>query len=198
MNNSYDEIRNLLKASRQMLAPNTLKEDLDRIRSKHGLLTEQESSGKDVYKKIDIGQSVEDTIEKDIKNKKDKQQAYEVSGHKLVLHGKEQIELDLTEDEKKAFQDTITEFNAEVSNLVEFNPLNIYSDSVEWSGKVLGFDIEFIYRIPEQDPLAESKIIKIDEYYLEMIKKIKQNYEKFKSRWGTILQNRKTTKKNEI
>jgi hypothetical protein len=182
-----------------MLAPKSLKEDLERIRHKHGLITEQESSGKEVYQKIDIGQSVEDTIEKDIKNEKDKQQTYEISGYYLVLHGTEKSQLELKEDVKTAFQQTTDEFISQISTLVKFEPLNLYPDSVEWSGKLVEFGIEFVYKMPELDGIYIKKnIIKPDKDFSNIVDKLKELYKSFRARWGVILQNRGTTNNNEI
>jgi hypothetical protein len=198
MSNSHDEIRKLLKASRQMLAPKNHISETNQIRSKHGLITEQESSGYEVFQKANIAKSVEDTINKDESNKEDKQTSYRVSGHEIILHGKTESELELTEDEKKAFQDTITEFSTEVSKLVMFNPLNLYPNSVEWSGTITEFDLKFTYKIPEVDGVyLETAMIKTGDDFMDVVKKLKMYYEKFKSKWSTILQNRQTTKADE-
>jgi hypothetical protein len=39
-------------------------------------------------------------------------------------------------------------------------------------------------------------MMKVDEDFLEMINKLKQFYEKFKSKWGRVLANRKKTKES--
>jgi len=145
MNNTHDEIKNLLKASRNMLSSTINEEQVKNIRQKYSLLTEEEyETGSSVVDKMNITKSVEDRIDDDVKSKKDKSQAYRISGGILVLNGKEQSELELTTDEKIAFQETMDEFVAEVSDLVDFNKLNVYTNNVEWSGKIIDFDIEEI------------------------------------------------------
>ena len=200
MNNSHDEIKKLLKASREMLStPKTIQES-DRIKKTYGIITEQGvnlTSG-DVTDKINITKSVEDTIEDETESKEDKKQGYRISGGILVLHGKEQTDLELTTDEKLAFQETMDEFVEEVSNLVDFNKLNVYQNNVEWSGKIIDFDVEFFFSIGEENGLyLNGEMIRIDDKFLELITKLKTFYDKFKNKWASIISSRKKTKKND-
>lgn len=200
MNNSHDEIKKLLKASREMLStPQSLQES-SRIKKSYGILTEQGvnlTSG-DVTDKINITKSVEDTIEDETESKEDKKQGYRISGGILVLHGKEQTDLELTTDEKIAFQETMDEFVEEVSNLVDFNKLNVYENNVEWSGKIIEFDVEFFFSIGEENGLyLNGEMIRIDDKFMDLTTKIKSFYDKFKNKWATILASRKKTKKND-
>jgi len=196
MNNSHDEIRNLLNASRKMLSNDTINEDINNIRQKYGVITEQETevSSGDITKKYDVTKSVEDTIDDDNESKDDKTQGYRISGGILVLHGKEQTDLELTTDEKIAFQETMDEFISEVSDLVDFNKLNIYPNNVEWSGKLIDYDVDFFLSIGEESGIyINGEMIKADDEFLEMINKLKTFYEKFKSKWAKILASRKKT-----
>ena len=148
MNNSHDEIKKLLRASREMLSNTEVIDETNRIKNQYGILTEQGVSlvgGGNVTKKLNVAKSVEDEIEDDKQemdpSKEDKKQAYRISGGILVLHGKDKTDLELTTDEKIAFQETMDEFVSEVSDLVDFNKLNVYTNNVEWSGKIIDFDI---------------------------------------------------------
>jgi hypothetical protein len=197
MNNSHDEIKNLLKASRKLLNNETINED---IRKQYGILTEQgvDMTNDNVTKKLNITQSVEDEIEDNTESSEDKSQGYRISGGVLVLHGKDQTELELTTDEKIAFQETMDEFVAEVSDLVDFNKLNIFPNNVEWSGKIIDFDIEFFFTIGEENGVyINGEMIKTDDKFLDMVNKLKTFYEKFKSKWAKIMASRKKTKKTE-
>jgi hypothetical protein len=207
MNNSHDEIKRLIKASRAMLTkPNELKESLE-IRKQYGIILEQETTTSgDVTKKINVAKSIEDKIDYDVyqdeeesdESPEDKKQAYRISGGILVLHGKNQVELELTTDEKIAFQETMDEFVNEVSDLVDFNNLNVFPNNVEWSGKLIDYDIDFSYSIGEENGIyINGDMIKADEKFLEMITKLKTYYDKFKSKWAKILASRKKTKKSE-
>jgi hypothetical protein len=196
MNNKHDEIKKLIKASRTMLTGDRLTEDIQQIRSRYNLLTEQgvDLTDDNVTKKYDVAQSVEDKIEDDINPKEDKKQGYRISGGILVLHGKEKTDLDLTTDDKTAFQETMDEFVSEVSDLVDFNKLNVYPNNVEWSGKLIEFDLEFFFSIGEENGVyINGEMIKTDDEFLELINKLKAYYEKFKSKWSKILASRKKT-----
>lgn len=202
MKNSHDEIRNLLKASRNLLSNSTINEEVSNIKRQYGILTEQglDLTSGDVTKKINVGKTIEDEIEGDEekKSKDDKTQAYRISGGLIVLHGKEQTELELTTDEKIAFQETMDEFVTEVSDLVDFNKLNLYQNNVEWSGKIIDFDIDFFYSIGEENGVyINGNMIKTDDEFLDMVNKLKVYYEKFKSKWAKVLASRKKTIKRD-
>jgi hypothetical protein len=204
MNNSHDEIRQLLNASRKLLGNDNLNED---IRRQYGLLTEQgvDLTDNNVTSKINVTKSVEDKIdydtadtEEELESEDDKMQAYRISGGLLVLHGKEQTDLELTTDEKTAFQETMDEFVTDVSDMVDFNKLNVYSNNVEWSGRLIEFDVEFFFSIGEENGVYfNGEMLKADNEFLELISKLKAYYEKFKSKWASILASRKKTIKTE-
>ena len=202
MNNSHDEIKKLLKASRNMLSNQNINEEVDRIKSVYGIINEQNTQlvgDNNVTNKLNVAKSVETSIEDDEEendpSKKDKKQAYRISGGILVLHGKDRSELELTTDEKMAFQETMDEFVNEVSDLTDFYKLNVYPSNVEWSGKIIDYDIEFFYSIGEENGIyLNGDMIKTDEKFLELITKLKSYYEKFKSKWAKVLASRKKTK----
>lgn len=204
MNNNYDEIKKLLKASRVMLSNEIMNESINQIKNQYGILKEQKidlSSG-NITKKLNPAQSVEDFMDqesKEEKNKKDeKSQAYRVSGGIIVLHGEKESDVELTTDEKTAFQSTMDEFVNEVSEMVDFNKLNVYKDNVEWSGRIIDFDVEFFFSIGEKNGIyINGDMVKADQDFLEKIQKLNAFYEKFKSKWGKVLASRKLTKKEQ-
>jgi len=200
MNNSHDEIKKLLKASRSMLSNNTINEQISDIKSKYGIITEQGSdlASDNISKPMNIAKSVEDKIEDDAEPDRDKSQGYRISGGILVLHGKDSSDLELTTDDKIAFQETMDEFVNEVSDLADFNKLNVYPNNVEWSGKIIDFDIEFFFSIGEDGGMyINGDMIKADENFVDMINKLKTYYDKFKSKWAKVLASRKKTNKTE-
>jgi len=167
MINEYDEIKSLLKKSR--------------------MLHEQSAP-------INLDQDVEAEIDMDTQPQEDKEKSYRISGGKLTLHGKSQQDLELSTDEKTAFQETMDEFVDEVSDLSDFGTLNMYPNNVEWSGKVIDFDIEFYYTIGEKNGVyINGNMIKLDQDLIELINKLTSYYEKFKSKWARILSQRKKT-----
>jgi hypothetical protein len=181
----YDEMKSLLKRSR--------------------LLYEQEE-------RINIGKSIEDRISRDTddyetadsgkvedtKSQDDKVQKYKIAGGILALHGKEREKLQITTDDKSAFMDTMDEFIEEVSDLVDFNELNVYTNNVEWSGKIIDQDMDFIFTIGESNGIyINGDAVKVDQDFLDMINKLQRYYEKFKSRWSKIVAQRKITKEED-
>ena len=86
------------------------------------------------------------------------------------------------------------EFVTEVSDLVDFNKLNVYPNNVEWSGKIIDADLEFFYSIGEDNGVYfKGDMIKADNEFLSVIGKLNNYYEKFKSKWAKILASRKKT-----
>ncbi len=196
MSDSHDEIKKLIKASQNMLNTDMVNETIINIKEQYGIINEQSVNLTDTENddKIDVGQDVADEIEFETKPKKEKRQAYRISGGIIVLHGKDKKDLELTTDEKLAFQETMDEFVTEVSDLVDFNKLNVYPNNVEWSGKIIDADLEFFYSIGEDNGVYfKGDMIKADNEFLSVIGKLNNYYEKFKSKWAKILASRKKT-----
>jgi hypothetical protein len=145
--------------------------------------------------KYNVPTAVEDDIQDDEEKKNEIEQGYRISGGILTIHGKDRKDVELTTDDKKAFQETMDEFVTEVSDLVNFNQLNVYQNNVDWSGKIVDFDIDFYFTIGENNGLYISgDMVKVDENFTDAISKLKTYYEKFKSKWAKIIASRKKTK----
>jgi hypothetical protein len=151
---------------------------------------------------INLGKSIEDEIDSDVKNdevdvekvKKDKSKTYRISGGLFTMHGKDQKDLELTTEEKTAFQETMDDFVEEVSDLSDFGVLNFYPNEVQWSGKVIDFDLEFFYSIGENNGVyINGDMIKLDDKLTELVNKLTSFYEKFKSKWAKVISQRKKT-----
>lgn len=179
-NERYDEIKSLLKKTK--------------------LIFEQTQ--------IDVARDIEDKIDSDVeyetadnetpeeeKSKEDIVQKYRVSGGVLAIHGKDRTDVEITSDDKLAFQQSMDEFVDEVSDLVDFNILNIYPNNVQWSGYLIDDEIEFIFTIGEDSGIyINADYIKIDQEFLTTLTKLQQYYQKFKSKWGKVIASRKKTK----
>jgi hypothetical protein len=110
------------------------------------------------------------------------------------MHGKDKKDLELTTEEKTAFQETMDEFVDEVSDLSDFGVLNLYPNEVQWSGKVIDFDLEFFYSIGENNGVyINGDMIKLDDKLTELVNKLTSFYEKFKSKWAKVISTRKKT-----
>jgi hypothetical protein len=180
-NERYDEIKSLLRKSKFLFEQDTQINVAKDVESRIKQDTDYETAEKE------IGDGEQPT-------QKDKVQKYRISGGILALHGKDRSELDITSDDKIAFQETMDEFVTEVSDLVDFNTLNVYPNNVEWSGKLIDEDIEFIFTIGEDSGIyVNGQMIKVDQEFLTMLNKLQQYYQKFKSKWGKVLASRKKT-----
>ena len=150
-----------------------------------------------------LAKSIESEIEADVRQddevdvekvKKDKSKTYRISGGLLTIHGKDKKDLELTTDEKTAFQETMDEFVDEVSDLSDFGVLNLYPNEVQWSGKVIDMDIEFFYSIGENNGVyLNGDMIKLDETLTELVTKLTSFYDKFKSKWAKVISMKKKT-----
>ena len=195
--NRHDEIKNLIEASKKLLNKNLISEDINHIRKNHGLILEQGEQGPTEDHPKNYETAGDGTVDKEENTdvvKTDKSKGYRISGGIIVIHGKDKSDLQLTTDDKKAFQETMDDFVTEVSEIVDFNKLNLYSNNVEWSGKITELDVEFFYSIGETNGIyINGTMTKIDDDYLEFLNKLKQYYEKFKSKWSRVIASRKKT-----
>ena len=181
-NERYDEIKYLLRKSK--------------------MIQEQSSESQinvaaDIESKIeqDTGYETAETDDNNVESSaKDKTQKYRISGGILALHGKNRSDLDITTDDKTAFQETMDEFVEEVSDLVDFKTLNVYKNNVDWSGTIIDQDLDFTFTIGENSGIyINGNMVKVDEDFLSMMNKLQQFYQKFKSKWSRILASRKKT-----
>ena len=190
--NSYDEMKSLLKKSKFLFEQQS---DMGRINTADSISNKIRSSVSD---DATVGGEQEDeTNQQGVRTSKSssKQQKYKISGGIFVLHGDTRAEVDnITTDDKSSFQETMDEFVEEVSDLVDFDELHLYKNSVEWGGKLIDDNITFLYTIGENGGVyISADIVKIDEDFLSIITKLEQYYQKFKSKWSKMLAIRKKT-----
>tara|TARA_R110002020_G_scaffold352735_1_gene565743 strand:+ start:51 stop:590 length:540 start_codon:yes stop_codon:yes gene_type:complete len=128
----------------------------------------------------------------------EKTKEYDVSSGKIIVHGYTTPDITLTDEEKNTYQETMDDFIEQVSDLVDYNALNIYNNNVEWSGVLVKFDTEFFYSVGEENGVyVTGSMIKIDTEALEMLNKLKDYYQIFSAKWASVLADRKSTKKME-
>lgn len=190
--NSYDEMKSLLKKSKFLFEQYS---DMGRINTADSISNKIRSSVSD--DSIIGGEQEGETNQQGVRTTKSssKQQKYKISGGIFVLHGDTRAEVDnITTDDKSSFQETMDEFVEEVSDLVDFDELHLYKNSVEWGGKLIDDNITFLYTIGENGGVyISADIVKIDEDFLSIITKLEQYYQKFKSKWSKMLAIRKKT-----
>jgi len=192
LENSYDEMKSLLKKSKMLFEQYS---ETGRINTVDSIANKIRSSVSDDA--IVGGEQEDETNQQGVKTSKtsSKQQKYKISGGIFVLHGDTRAEVDnITTDDKSSFQETMDEFVEEVSDLVDFDELHLYKNSVEWGGKLIDDNITFLYTIGENGGVyISADIVKIDEDFLSIITKLEQYYQKFKSKWSKMLAIRKKT-----
>jgi|TARA_R100000664_G_scaffold34130_1_gene54238 hypothetical protein len=171
IDNSYDEIRSLLEITR----------------NPRNLILEQE------YETAQTDVEVEDA------EVEEKTKEYNVSGGLIITHGVDEMDLELTDEDKGAFQETMDEFVEQVSDMVDYGPLNIYKTNVEWSGKLVKFDLSFFYTIGEVNGvyIGGANMVQIDDELTDLLEKLKRYYGIFSKKWATILSQRKKTEESE-
>lgn len=186
---NYDEIKKLLNSSRNMLFKDELKESRETL-VKKGLISEMDI-------KPENDNFDKENEEENFETNEDVQKTYRVSGGLITLHGKDKKDLELSTDEKISFQETMDDFVNEVSDLSDFGTLNLYQQNVDWSGRVIDFDLEFYFSIGENNGVyVNGDMIKLDENLVELINKLTSFYDKFKSKWAKVLSQRKKTQPN--
>ena len=134
-----------------------------------------------------------DDIEIDVETvKEEKTKEYAVGGSSIIVHGVTDKDLNITSNEELAFTETMEGFIDSVEDLADFNELNVYKNNIEWSGKLVRFDLEFFYTIGESNGIYINGImIKIDEDLYGMLDKLKTYYKTFSTKWSQILSERK-------
>jgi len=167
VNTSYDDMKNFINLSR--------------------VLNEQKET-----EEVDFESAQEEAIE-DASEEKTKE--YTVSGGKIITHGVTDEDLELTDEEKSVYQETMDGFVEQVSDMAEFHPLNIYKTNVEWSGELLKFDVRFYYSIAEVDGvyIGNANMVKINPEFLELLQSLKSYYGIFESKWAQTLASRRKT-----
>ena len=186
-------IKNQIKAMKELRDSNNpiVSEHISQIKKKY--VINEELSPRDITK-YNVPKSTENEIEDNEGKPNDVSQGYRISGGILMIHGDDRKDVELTTEDKTAFQETMDEFVNEVSDMANFGQLNLYKNNADWSGLIVDFDAEFYFTIGESNGLYISgEMIKVDQNYLDMINKLQAFYEKFKSKWAKIMAGRKKT-----
>jgi hypothetical protein len=188
--NRHEEIKKLLSASRTLLNKESLSESTEILDKYYGLI--KEDSEEKEYETAELETDLESDTPED--RKFEKKKTYRISGGLMTINAKDKMGLQLTTDDKTAYQESMDEFVSEVSELVDFNTLNLYQNNVEWSGKIQDLDIEFFFSIGETNGVyINGDMININDEFVEFIGKLRSYYEKFKAKWSKVIANRKKT-----
>ena len=167
--NQYDDMKNMLNIVRN--------------------LNEQTEYDIDIDDEIDVGKERE----------KEKTKTYTISSGKLVIHGERQSELNLTDDERNSYQETMDDFLEQVSDLVDYRPLQLYRNNVEWGGRLIKEDLDFFFSLGESNGVFISgNMVRVDNDFVETIEKLRSFYDIFSAKWAKVLANRKVTDTEDL
>ena len=175
---------------------------------KKKLLTDRDYSGyrneryDDMKKYLNLSRTLfeqtntddDELLDLESKRENEKTKEYTISSGIMVTHGYTESDLDLTDDEKNSYQSTMDEFVEQVSDLVDYEPLNLYQNTVEWGGTLIKFDTRFMYTLCESNGVFIScEMTRLDDEFTETIEKLKSYYKIFSSKWAKVLSDRKVT-----
>ena len=122
---------------------------------------------------------------------------YNVSSGLITVHAYDRSDLELTDEEQSNYQETMDDFIEQVSDVVDFNALNMYENNIEWSGRLVKFDIDYYYSVGEKNGVYISgNMVQVDEDFSEMMETLKSYYNTFSSKWAKVLADRKSTKRH--
>tara|TARA_R110000851_G_scaffold211640_6_gene364252 strand:+ start:1543 stop:2142 length:600 start_codon:yes stop_codon:yes gene_type:complete len=167
LDESYDQMKSMLNLSRR------LNEQVDGT-------------------ELDVDMDTEIVVSDEETSKEEKTKEYAVGGSTIIVHGLTDKDLNITSAEEDAFTETMEGFIDSVEDLADFNELNVYKNNIEWSGKLVRFDLEFFYSIGESNGIyINGTMVKIDEDLYGMLEKLKTYYKTFSTKWSQILSERK-------
>jgi hypothetical protein len=123
---------------------------------------------------------------------------YNIDGGKITIYSQNGASLDLSDDIRNSFTASMDEFKQQISDLVEFNSLQLHDNSLQWSGKLSKFDLEFFYLIGDKNGVyIKGEKIKVDEEFTTMLNQLTQYYGSFAQKWSPILSSRQQAQGNE-
>jgi len=188
--NRYSEIKDLLEASKKMLGKNLINEKSQILDKYYTNIIKEDM--KDGFETADENKETPE-VDKETR-KSEKSKTYRITGGLVSIYSNDLKNTELTTEDKKAFQESMDEFVAEVTELVDFNKLNIYEDNVEWSGKITEYDVDFFISIGENNGIyINGNMMKLDEEFVELVTKLRSYFDKFKAKWSKVIAIRKKT-----
>ena len=159
-------------------------DDMKRMLNITRLLKEQDEFDIDIEADIDVAKERE----------KEKTKQYTISSGKLVIHAERESDLNLTDEEKNTYQETMDDFLEQVSDLVDYRPLQLYKNNVEWGGRLIKEDLDFFFSLGESNGVFISgNMVRVDNDFVETIEKLRNFYEIFSAKWAKVLASRKVT-----
>lgn len=116
-----------------------------------------------------------------------------INNVEVEIRSEDNMDLKLNDEEKTLISKLIDDFKSEVSELVDFGKLLIYSNSVKLDGKITQKNIEFTLSTGDDNGvyLSNMSMLKIDDETMETLTKLKNFEEKFSGSINDLIVNRK-------
>jgi hypothetical protein len=116
-----------------------------------------------------------------------------INNVEVEIHSEDNQDLTIKDNEKGIISQLIDDFKKEVSELVDFGKLQVYSDSAKLDGKITQKGIEFTLSTGDDNGiyLSNASMLKIDDETMEYLEKLKSFEEKFSGSINDLIVNRK-------
>jgi hypothetical protein len=111
----------------------------------------------------------------------------------VKLVSSDEMDMELTEDQKTSISGMIDSFKQQVSNLVDFEPgITINTDQIRMDGTLSDFDINFVLISGEDHGVyVNADMLKLDNEVTEMLNKLVKFNEIFSDAMNNLITQRK-------
>lgn len=176
--NEYDEIKGFLNKVRKI-------QEASIIDKNERLLKEQ------VVNNVDSEEIPDETPD----TPEEKRDIAVINDVDVEIRSMDPEDFDLQDEEKKRISQLIDDFRTEVSELVEFDKLQIYEDRASLNGKIGNIDLGFTLSTGEDTGLyiSNTQMLLVDDNSLDIIQKLKTFLPKFINTINDLLVNRSST-----
>lgn len=178
---SYDDIKGMLNKVRKIQAISKL--------NTYGLIGEQEGmAGQGTASNANPNQAMGNP--KNPNNTGDDMLV--INNVEVEIHSEDPQDLQIEEDEKGKISQIIDDFRREVSEIAQFDKLDIYPDSAKLTGRIQEMNLTFTFSTGNDTGLylSNTSLLKIDDNSLNMISKLRAFEQKFSNTINDLLLNR--------
>jgi hypothetical protein len=116
-----------------------------------------------------------------------------INNVEVQIHSEDPEDLILQDDEKGQISQLIDDFKSEVSEVAEFDKLNLYPDSAKLDGRIGELGLNFTFSTGDDTGLylTNTQMLKIDDNSLDAINKLRTFEAKFSNTINDLLSNRR-------
>jgi len=174
---SYDEIKGML---------NTIR----RLNSNYGMIKEQADL---VSQPQQTTQQAAPPPVDDNDGESNDENIFVINNVDVEIHSEDTMDLNLDDTEKGQISQLIDDFRAEVSELAEFDKLDIYPNSAKLNGHIPDMGIGFTLSAGDDNGLflSNTSMLKIDVNYVDIVNKLKEFELKFSNVINDMIVNRR-------